>query len=114
MFTNMFKPYLPQSLENTATGSFVCALVGYGSAGIVTNPFDVVKTRVQVQMSNPEMFNYQGSHELLRGLDCAKQMMANEGIMAFTHGVSGRVAWLAPRCAIAFAAFESIAKMIRG
>ena len=70
--------------------------------------------RVQVQASNPEMFNYQGSHELLRGLDCAKQMIAKEGISAFGHGVSGRVLWLAPRCAIAFAAFESFAGMIKG
>ena len=114
MFTNMFKPYLPTSMENTTAGSFICALVGYGGAGLVTNPFDVVKTRVQVQASNPEMFNYQGSHELLRGVDCARQMLAKEGAIAFADGISGRVMWLAPRCASAFAAFESFANIIRG
>ena len=114
MFTNMFKPYLPTHYEGTVAGNFMCALVGYGGAGLVTNPFDVVKTRVQVQMSNPELFNYEGSHELLRGLDCAKKMLANEGITAFAHGVSGRVLWLAPRCAIAFAAFGGIADVIKG
>ena len=114
MFTNMFKPHLPKEYEGTVAGNFMCALVGYGGAGLVTNPFDVVKTRVQVQMSNPEMFNYEGSHELMRGLDCAKKMVATEGIGAFAHGVSGRVIWLAPRCAIAFAAFGGIADVVRG
>ena len=41
-------------------------------------------------------------------------MVATEGMGAFFHGVSGRVLWLAPRCAIAFAAFGGIAGMIRG
>jgi hypothetical protein len=99
--------------RNTAAGNLVCSLAGYGLAGAVTNPFDVVKTRIQVAQSNPELFNYQGSHELIRGLDAARQMLAKEGPLAFLAGISGRVGWLAPRCALAVTAFESIAGMIK-
>ena len=96
-----------------AAGNLVCSLAGYGLAGAVTNPFDVVKTRIQVAQSNPELFNYQGGHELIRGLDAARQMLAKEGPLAFFAGISGRVGWLAPRCALAVTAFESIAGMIK-
>ena len=62
---------------------------------------------------SPELFNYKGSHELIRGLDAARQMMAKEGPLAFLSGISGRVGWLAPRCALAVTAFESIAGLIK-
>ena len=54
------------------------------------------------------MFKFNGA------IDCAKQLVANEGVGAFFAGVSGRVGWLAPRCAIAVTAFEAIAKILSG
>ena len=71
-----------------------------GLAAALTNPFDVVKTRRQVQMSNPELFNYKS------GWDCASKILKREGPMAFMDGLSGRVAWLLPRCALAMTGFE--------
>ena len=66
------------------------------------NPFDVIKTRRQIQASNPKLFNYTSA------IDCAKQLMAKEGPMAFFDGLSGRVAWLLPRCAFAMTGFEYV------
>ena len=77
-------------------------------AAVVTNPADVVKTRIQVQKSNPELFAYDGA------IDCFLKILKHEGPAALFDGVSGRVGWLAPRCAIAITAFQSISGYLKG
>ena len=78
------------------------SMAGYACAAFVTTPADVVKTRIQVQKSNPELFNYTGA------IDCAGQILRKEGIAAFFAGWGGRVGWLTPRCAMAITSFETI------
>jgi hypothetical protein len=61
---------------------------------------------LQVQTSNPKLFNYGGP------LDILKQIVEKEGPKALFDGWSGRVAWLTPRCAIAMTAFEGLVDVL--
>ena len=105
-FYNRIKFSFPEEQQENTLVQLGSASLGYGIAAAMTNPFDVVKTRRQVQASNPELFNYSS------GLDCAKQMLKKEGPMAFMDGVSGRVGWLLPRCALAMTSFEYFLKVL--
>merc|ERR1712159_817022 len=53
-----------QFLANATAG-----FAAFGSAAAITTPFDVIKTRRQVQMSNKAIFNYTSSW------DCCKQIL---------------------------------------
>ena len=99
---NEFKKYVPAEQQG-AGSNLACSSAGYAISAFITTPFDVIKTRQQVQTSNPELFNYNGP------LDILKQVVRKEGMRALFDGWSGRVAWLTPRCAIAMTAFETFA-----
>ena len=96
------KKLVPADYQDSTFSHLTCSALGYGFAATITNPFDVVKTRRQIQQSNPKLFNYTSA------IDCAKQLMAKEGPAAFFDGLSGRVGWLLPRCALAMTGFEYI------
>ena len=66
----------------------------------MTSPLDLVKTRLQVQGSNPEVFDYKGP------LDALQKIVKREGAMALFDGVAARVIWLTPRLSIAVPAYE--------
>ena len=100
LFYNRLKFSFPKEQQDNAAVQLGCSSLGYGLAAALTNPFDVVKTRRQVQASNPELFNYTS------GIDCARKILQKEGPMAFMDGLSGRIGWLLPRCAIAMTSFE--------
>mgnify|MGYP001422276291 CR=1 FL=1 len=103
MFYNELKKQVPEKYTSDAS-NFSCSALAYSSSAALTNGFDVVKTRRQVQTSNPELFNYKSSW------DCALKIAKHEGPKAFFDGVSGRVFWLMPRCAIAMTSYEYISK----
>ena len=64
-------------------------------AGTVTNPADLIKTRLQVRRANPGVFAYAGP------LDCARQLVRNEGWLALFDGTIARCVLIAPRLTIA-------------
>lgn len=99
---NEIKSHVPETQQDSTVTHMLCSSLGYGFAATVTNPFDVIKTRRQIQASNPALFNYSSS------IDCAKQLLEKEGVRAFFDGLSGRVAWLLPRCALAMTGFEYV------
>ena len=99
MFFNRIKQYVPE--ENSGVASdFAASFLGYSTAAAITTPVDVVKTRMQVRTSNPELLNYTNSY------DCAKKIFQHEGGAGFLKGMSGRVGWLAPRNSVAMTAFQ--------
>jgi solute carrier family 25 protein 44 len=69
-------------------------------ACVLTSPLDLVKTRLQVQGSNPEIFDYKGP------MDALKKIVQREGAMALFDGVAARVIWLTPRLSIAVPTYE--------
>eukprot|EP00036_Acanthoecidae_sp_10tr_P008318 CAMPEP_0182919078 /NCGR_PEP_ID=MMETSP0105_2-20130417/2451_1 /TAXON_ID=81532 ORGANISM="Acanthoeca-like sp., Strain 10tr" /NCGR_SAMPLE_ID=MMETSP0105_2 /ASSEMBLY_ACC=CAM_ASM_000205 /LENGTH=296 /DNA_ID=CAMNT_0025056203 /DNA_START=30 /DNA_END=920 /DNA_ORIENTATION=+ len=104
LFYNRFKFAFPEDQQESTAVHLGCSAAGYGLAAAITNPFDVVKTRMQVAASNPELFNYSS------GMDCASKMLKHEGILSFMDGVTGRIGWLLPRCALAMTGFEYFMK----
>mmetsp|Transcript_40841 Transcript_40841/g.73753 ORF Transcript_40841/g.73753 Transcript_40841/m.73753 type:complete len:318 (-) Transcript_40841:93-1046(-) len=66
----------------------------------VTNPLDVVKTRLQVARANPEMFPFGNSWQ------AAKHLLEHEGATAFMDGAVARAAWLTPRLAICVSVYD--------
>lgn len=85
--------------EGAVAFSTRAAAAGIASS-YITNPLDLVKTRVQVAMANPELFPFKNSFE------CAKLVLREEGPMAFFAGVTPRIVWLTPHRAIMLATYE--------
>lgn len=68
-----------------------------GLAGAITTPFDVLKTRAQLQTDR--------AHPILASL---RGIAADEGLGALFRGWSARSAKAAPACAIVLSAYECI------
>ena len=79
-----------------------CGLLAGVVAGVVTNPIDLVKTRLQVARTDPTTFQYKGA------LDCCAQLVRREGAIALFDGVFARVLLLTPRLTIAVTAKEAL------
>jgi len=78
-----------------------------GVAAAITNPLDVVKTRLQTQPGGAERM-YAGV------LDCMRRVVREEGWAALGRGVGARVAWVAPSSAIVLAVFEAAGRALGG
>jgi len=78
-----------------------------GIAAAITNPLDVVKTRLQTQPGGAERM-YAGV------LDCMRRVVREEGWAALGRGVGARVAWVAPSSAIVLAVFEAAGRALGG
>lgn len=86
-----------QTLHFSKDSLAVQIFSGFSSAAIaslVTNPIDVVKTRIQVDRS------YANVAEVIR------TTLREEGLRAFAKGTLARVSWIAPSCAIGIAVYE--------
>lgn len=83
-----------------------CGIAAGIVAASVTNPVDVLKTRLQVARANPEMFPYSS------GFGAARHLLHHEGPAALMDGVSARVMWLTPRLTICVFAYERIKKYL--
>ena len=105
---NEVKKLVPETQRESSIMDLACSAFGFGFAATVTNPFDVIKTRRQIQASNPALFNYTSA------IDCARQLLQKEGAGAFFDGLSGRVGWLLPRCALAMTGFEYVNRHLSG
>lgn len=70
-------------------------------AATLTNPFDVVKTRMQTQPSGCDKKYFNVRH-------CFRRIVAEEGWSALVKGLVPRIAWVAPGSAITFGVFETV------
>ena len=59
-----------------------------------------MKTRLQVQRSNMDIFDYKGP------IDCTIKIIKREGVKALFDGVSARILWLTPRLSIAVSTYD--------
>ena len=77
------------------------------AAGFLTNPMDLVKTRMQVARTDPSTFNYAGA------FDCVGQILRREGPLAFLDGAVARCATVAPRLTICVLVKDAIAPGVK-
>ena len=78
LFYNKLKYAFPKEQQESTAVQLGCSSAGYGLAAAMTNPFDVVKTRRQVQASNPALFDYKNA------VDCAGKILKREGALTVT------------------------------
>ena len=78
-----------------------CSATSAAAAAIVTHPFDVVKTRLQVLSAQPQ-------HAGLTALQVATQQLQREGLGSFFHGLTPRLLNIAPGCALSWALYEQL------
>ena len=79
-----------------------CSLFASAVASIATSPLDLVKTRLQVQKSNPNIFDYEGP------VDAMFKIVRREGVKALFDGLAARIIWLTPRLSLAVTLYEQI------
>lgn len=96
---------VPDEKRSTLT-SFCLNGVAFGAAGVITTPFDVVKTRLQVVAADPKRFSERSI------LKCVKNVYKKEGPSAFFAGAAYRGGWLGTRQSIAFTFFEKGRKIV--
>lgn len=92
---------------------FLCASIAGSIASIVTNPLDVVKTRLQTQNMTAGLTK-DTSDEVLIGvkyrdiLSSAKTMIKKEGIRSFSRGVLPRAMQASTSSALSWVTYEFI------
>lgn len=93
-----FKGQLPQRLPMLTEGHPATHVIAGGLAGtlavVVTNPVDVLKTRMQVSQENKSL-----SH-------LVNELMVADGVKGFGRGILPRILSFAPRNAMAFVLYE--------
>mmetsp|Transcript_113361 Transcript_113361/g.293452 ORF Transcript_113361/g.293452 Transcript_113361/m.293452 type:complete len:301 (-) Transcript_113361:77-979(-) len=93
-----------QASFGLAQGSFGLGMLNTAAcaavAGWITTPIDVIKTRVQVQGANPQLFEFTGP------VDCSLQLIRREGPTALFSGAVARMAYLVPNMAVFIPLYE--------
>jgi hypothetical protein len=77
-------------------------------AAALSNPMDVVKTRLQVSGAS----NIAAAVPFRGATHAAAAIYAAEGLRGFARGAGGRVLWVAPSTAIMFTAYDNILKLV--
>mmetsp|Transcript_5548 Transcript_5548/g.16547 ORF Transcript_5548/g.16547 Transcript_5548/m.16547 type:complete len:335 (+) Transcript_5548:268-1272(+) len=104
----LYKEFEPAGIENGSESGFALGVIGFlagGAAAFLTNPFDVVKTRLQTQPSGCEKL-YNGT------LDCIMKTVREEGFFKLWRGAGARVLWVAPLSAITFSVYGKTAQLL--
>ncbi|CEP64055.1 Mtm1p LALA0_S10e01222g [Lachancea lanzarotensis] len=83
--------------------SFIGGSISGTIAAILTHPFDVGKTRMQIRFSMNNLNSSHPSKNMFRYLD---EIRKNEGIVALYTGLLPRLIKVAPSCAIMISTYE--------
>ena len=94
-------------LQNYWSSKVMCDVVAGGFAGfcsvMANNPLDVIKTRLQG-----------GDAHLYKGVsDCAKKIIAEQGMMGFYSGVVPRLSRVVLDVALTFSIFGALKRQIQ-
>lgn len=99
------REYTGRSEVNGLEAATLGVIVGAISA-VLTNPFDVVKTRFMVQGTGAERKYNSIMH-------CMRRMISEEGVSSLTRGALARVLWVAPATGITLAVYERTSKFLK-
>ena len=75
------------------------------TAAVLTNPIDVIKTRLQVAGANKEIFAYSGP------IDCLVKSVKAEGISVLSSGLVGRFMYTGPAFALFLPTYDLLKKL---
>ncbi|ANQ07566.1 Mitochondrial carrier protein [Plasmodium coatneyi] len=89
---------------NHITSYFVCAGIGGGVAAVVTNPLDVIKTRIQTECFNAKGFNF---------YRVVSNLYHKEGFRSFFKGSMARMALCIPASAISWGTYETMKRFFK-
>lgn len=89
---------------NHITSYFVCAGIGGGIAAVLTNPLDVIKTRIQTQCLNAKGFQF---------CKIVSNIYATEGISSFFKGSLARMTLCIPASAISWGSYETMKRFFK-
>ncbi|KAJ1359245.1 hypothetical protein KIN20_017938 [Parelaphostrongylus tenuis] len=87
--------------ETTFTTSFMCGATAGTFAAIVTHPFDVMKTHLQIKLGEQHY-----SHRIALKETVKEIVLRGGGLRALFAGTVPRVAKVAPACAIMIGSYE--------
>ncbi|XP_061633416.1 probable mitochondrial glutathione transporter SLC25A40 isoform X1 [Phyllopteryx taeniolatus] len=97
--------------EPTFAMTFVSGATSGTIASIITLPFDVVKTRRQVELGELQAMNL--SHKASSTVSVMKKIVTQHGIKGLFAGFLPRVSKVAPACAIMISSYELGKKFFR-
>ncbi|KJP89461.1 hypothetical protein AK88_00904 [Plasmodium fragile] len=89
---------------NHITSYFVCAGIGGGIAAVVTNPLDVIKTRIQTECINAKGFSF---------YRVVSNLYHKEGFRCFFKGSVARMALCIPASAISWGTYETMKRFFK-
>ncbi len=105
LYLNQPESWVEQSAKQ---GSFLIHLTAGTVAGGLTatfcNPFDVVKTRLQVQ-------NSKSAYRYRNFLHALRMIPRQEGLSAFTNGMFAKILYMAPVSGLHIALYELVKRM---
>lgn len=129
--SNQTAIFFTKSSNNEGNGNgleeFMVAFISGATSGsiaaLVTHPFDVVKTRLQSHVTNPNTSTTsQGNNSktLTSSLRSTRispwktltTLIKNEGVAGMFSGLSPRIAKIAPACGIMIASFEIVGRTL--
>jgi solute carrier family 25 (adenine nucleotide translocator) protein 4/5/6/31 len=77
------KPLIPKSVQNNFGANFLLGWVVTTTAGLASYPIDTIRRRMM--MTSGEAVKYSSS------IDCARQIMAKEGVYSFFKGAGANI-----------------------
>eukprot|EP00871_Galdieria_phlegrea_P002004 jgi/Galph1/2804/GphlegSOOS_G1485.1 len=95
--------------ELSIISHLVAGAVAGGVASACTNPFDVVKTRLQTQGERKQ----KGARRYKNMTSAMKSIYYEEGLKGFLHGIRPRVLFHMPAAAICFTVYASCKHILR-
>ncbi len=94
--------FIPAENRKTALGSAVSGAFAGGVSVLLFQGIDVIKSRMQGL----------DAHRYKSALDCLRQVVANEGVMALYKGVGPRLSRVCAEVAITMTLYSEVVKML--
>jgi hypothetical protein len=91
-----WKSYLDPSTQQLPIGMYItCSSISGAIAGAISNPLDVIKTRVQIASNK-------NTKQVIQ------QLYQESGISGFSKGMGARILWIAPSMSLSITIFEML------
>ncbi len=93
--------------DHTPLRDIAAGAAAGAAGGLISNPLDVLRTRIQTQDVAP-------GRPRLGGWEVAKEILAKEGVAGFAKGAKARVLLFTPSAAICWGVYETMKRVLVG